>query len=184
MTEIKNTVRSDIEVTFRFFESAIAYQQKNGFERWPQFERKLIEKEIEEKRHWKIMEGQNILCVFSVMYNDPVIWGEKDKDPSVYLHRIAVNPVFKGRKIMVLIREWALEYAKEKNRKFLRMDTWGKNEKLRNYYISCGFTYIGQQHLKNTEGLPAHYGGDELSLFEIEVDLKRSAGAISTIKQN
>ncbi len=151
------------------FDHAIEYQKKNGYELWPRFSEELIVNEITEKRQWKIMDGSAVTCIFSVMYNDPIIWGiEKDKDPAVYLHRIAVNPVFKGKGMMRLIKDWAIEHAKQNNKKLLRMDTWGNNENLRNYYISCGYKYIGQQYLKNTKGLPAHYGGDVLSLFELE----------------
>lgn len=167
---IVNSSLEDIDSIFELFDSAITYQKSNGFELWPQFSRTMIEKEIKEKRHWKIVDGETIACVISIMYNDPIIWGEeRDKDPAVYLHRIAINPAYKGRNMMVLIKEWALEHAREKGKKYLRMDTWGNNESLRNYYIRCGYTYIGQQNLTKVEGLPEHYGGSLLSLFEIEV---------------
>jgi predicted GNAT family N-acyltransferase len=167
---IINSKRQDLDLIFDFFESAIRYQQKNGYDLWPRFSEDLILNEINEKRHWKIMEGDETACIFSVMYSDPVIWGpEKNKDPSVYLHRIAINPDFKGNNIMKVIKDWAIDHAKMTQKKYVRMDTWGKNESLRNYYIKCGFRYIGQQYLKETKGLPAHYGGSELSLFETEV---------------
>ncbi|MCD6069477.1 MAG: family acetyltransferase [Bacteroidetes bacterium] len=167
--QIIHSESRDLDFIFSLFDSAIHYQKKKGYELWPQFSRELIEKEIGEGRHWKITEGDSILCIFSVLYNDPVIWKEKDNEPSVYLHRIAVNPLFKGKGIMLLIKDWAIAHAKQQNRKYVRMDTWGRNENLRNYYISCGFTYTGQQYLAETNGLPAHYGGSELSLFEIKV---------------
>jgi RimJ/RimL family protein N-acetyltransferase len=159
----------DLDTIFQLFSHAIHYQEKNGFQLWPQFSREMIENEIKEKRHWKILENEKAVCVFSVMYNDPVIWGEMDKDPSVYLHRIAINPEFKGKRIMTVIKHWALLHAKKMRKKYLRMDTWGNNETLRNYYIKCGFNYIGQQQLTRTEGLPEHYGGNLLSLFQNEV---------------
>ena len=166
-----NSQISDLPIIFKLFESAIAYQQKNGFELWPNFSDELILSEIRENKHWKITEGNDIVCIFSVMYNDPVIWGEeKNLDAAVYLHRIAVNPEHKGKSMMRIIKDWAIEHAKQNNKRFVRMDTWGNNEHLRNYYIQCGFNYIGQQYLKNTEGLPQHYGGSVLSLFEIAVD--------------
>lgn len=165
---VQNSDCSDIDFTLELFNAAVAYQRKKGYNLWPQFSRELIEREVAEKRHWKITEGNDIACVFSVQYDDPVIWGEKDKD-AVYLHRIAVNPLFKGKKLMELIRSWATAHAKQLNKKYLRMDTWGDNVILRKYYIACGFNYIGQQQLTNTKGLPAHYGGDLLSLFEIEI---------------
>ena len=167
--KIVNSSLNDIGFTFYLFESAIAYQKKNGYELWPQFSKQLIETEIVEKRHWKITDNETIVCVFSVMYSDPVIWLDRNSDPSVYLHRISINPQFKGKGIMKLIKAWAIEHAKQNQKKYVRMDTWGNNETLRNYYISCGFNYIGQQYLKETEGLPGHYGGSVLSLFEIKI---------------
>lgn len=168
-SQIINSELKDLDLIFDLFDNAIQYQKENGYELWPQFSKALITTEIKEKRHWKIVEDSIITCIFSVMYNDPVIWKEKDKDPSVYLHRIAVNPLHKGKGIMNEIRNWSLEHARFKNKKFVRMDTWGNNENLRKYYITCGFNYIGQQSLTETAGLPMHYGGSVLSLFQIEV---------------
>lgn len=166
---IVNSTIEDIDFIFQLFDQAIRYQKVNRYDLWPVFDRALIEKEISEHRHWKILENDLILCVFSIQYNDPIIWGEKDSEPSVYIHRIAVNPVAKGRRLVCLIKEWAIVHAKVHGKKFVRMDTWGRNEQLRKYYVDCGFHYIGQQHLTKTDGLPDHYGGDELSLFELEV---------------
>lgn len=173
---IVNSEPADLDFIFHLFSSAIAYQQKNGYELWPQFSRELIETEIAEKRHWKIMHGTTTVCILSVLYNDPLIWKEKNNDPAVYLHRIAVNPAYKGKGIMRFIRQWALHHAAETNKKYVRMDTWGHNETLRNYYIRCGFDYIGQQYLEEVEGLPGHYGGSVLSLFELNVPADSGTG--------
>lgn len=159
----------DLDQIFELFDQAILYQQKNGYNLWPRFERRFIENEINEKRHWKILHENSLVAVFSVLYSDPVIWAERDKEPSVYLHRIAVNPVFKGNKVMEVIKRWALEHARVNHKKYLRMDTWGTNETLKNYYIHCGFNYIGQQYIKNPDGEDMHYGGPVLSLFELAV---------------
>lgn len=167
--QITNSDPADLDFIFKLFEDAVVYQKKNGYDLWPQFGRKLIETEIAEGRHWKISEGNTIVGVFSVLYNDPVIWGERDKEPSVYLHRIAVNFSFKGKGLMQIIGVWAKEHAKEKGKRYVRMDTWGNNENLRRYYINSGFHYIGQQYLGKTDGLPDHYGGSVLSLFQNEI---------------
>jgi hypothetical protein len=168
--QIVNSVADDVDFIFSLFDHAIEYQKKHGYDLWPQFHRQLIETEIQEKRHWKLINGKDVICIFSVMYNDPVIWQKKDHEPSVYLHRITVNPLFKGMNTMNMIRKWAIVHAREHDKKFVRMDTWGNNVTLRNYYICCGFNYIGQQYLKETKGLPAHYGGSVLSLFQIDVN--------------
>src|SRR4051812_2701179 len=98
--QIVNSNLTDMDFIFKLFDNAVDYQKKNGYELWPQFSRELIETEIVEKRHWKITDRAAIVCIFSVLYNDPVIWGERDADPSVYLHRIAINPDFKGKGVI------------------------------------------------------------------------------------
>ena len=115
---------TDLDIIFSLFNHAIHYQKRNGFDIWPQFRTQLVETEILENRHWKILDGNTIVCVFSVLYNDPIIWKDKDSDPSIYLHRIAVNPLFKGKGIMMVIKQWTIEHAKEKKKKYVRMDTW------------------------------------------------------------
>lgn len=164
---IQNSNITDIEAIFSLYHAAVDYQRKNGYNLWPEFERGLIEKEISEKRNYKIIEGNEIACVFSIVYNDPIIWEEKDKDPAMYLHRISTNPAFKGKGIMNFIKDWSVKHARENNKKFIRMDTWGDNEKLKEYYLNCGFTYIGQKHIPQPTILPQHYWGLTLSLFEI-----------------
>lgn len=169
LLRIENTVPADLPLIFQLFDAAIVYQEKNGYELWPRFSESLILEEISGKRHWKVLEGEAIAGVFSVMYNDPVIWLERDQDPAVYLHRIAVNPSFKRKGLMPAIREWAKEHAVQQEKEFVRMDTWGNNENLRKYYESCGFDYLGKQQLPETEQGPAHYGGSFLSLFQLRV---------------
>jgi len=166
---IGNSQPADLELIFGLFDAAIAYQEKNGYELWPRFSEAMILAEISEKRHWKVMEADRIVGVFSVMYSDPVIWLERNEDPAVYLHRIAVNPDFKGRSLMLIIREWAKAHALQQGKTFVRMDTWGTNEGLRKYYERCGFGYLGKQQLPETDHGPAHYGGSFLSLFQLRV---------------
>jgi hypothetical protein len=65
------------------------------------------------------------------------------------------------------IIKWAKDYAANNNIKFIRMDTWADNKKLLEYYTGCGFDYVGEVTMEKTDGLPKHYEGISLSLFEI-----------------
>ena len=113
------------------------------------------------------MVDDQVACVFATTFHDPLIWGEKDKDPSVYIHRIATNPLFRGHGFVKHIVDWAKEYARDHGKRFVRMDTGSGNEKLNNYYISCGFTYLGITTLEQADDLPMHYRTGSSSLFEI-----------------
>ncbi|MGZ4038810.1 MAG: hypothetical protein ACXVPQ_13350 [Bacteroidia bacterium] len=71
--------------------------------------------------------------------------------------------------MMAPVRDWAIAHGRQLEKKYLRMDTWGNNTILRDYYMQFGFTYLGQRHLDQSAGCPAHYGGAVLSLFEIKL---------------
>lgn len=167
--EIINSTTEDIEAIFELYDEGTAYQKAVAKKHWKGFERSLVELEIKEKRQWKIVIDGQVACVFAITFNDPFIWPEKDKAPSIYIHRIATNPSFRGNSFVKHIIEWAKEYAKENDKCFIRMDTGSGNEKLNNYYISCGFDYLGVINLGDTENLPEHYKGGSSSLFEIRL---------------
>ncbi|HXU25724.1 MAG TPA: GNAT family N-acetyltransferase [Bacteroidia bacterium] len=169
MFTIQISQPNDLEFILGLYRDAVKYQKEKGYNLWPEFEKSLIEKEIQGQSHYKITESGKIACVFSVLYNDPIIWEEKDKDPAIYLHRIATNPKFKGKGMMQLITNWAHEHAVQHQKNYIRMDTWGDNENLKNYYINFGFQHMGQVSLPENHELPSHYWGSTLSLFEIKI---------------
>lgn len=167
--KILNSIPKDIATIFNLYEAGTAYQKSVSKKHWQGFEQSLIETEIKEKRQWKIIVGGQIACVFAITFNDPHIWQEKDKDSAIYIHRIATNPDFRGNNFVKHIIDWAKRYAKKKGIAFIRMDTGSGNEKLNNYYIKCGFTYLGIVEIGETADLPAHYKGGSSSLFEIKI---------------
>ena len=67
------------------------------------------------------------------------------------------------------IIEWAKLHAAENNKQFIRMDTWGDNDELINYYVNCGFRFLGVITPEATEELPSHYSAINLGLLEMEV---------------
>ena len=168
--EILNSTPRDTETIFELYKLATEYQRANGYNEWKEFAPELIAAEISEKRHWKIVIDNSIACIFSVFYNDPLLWGELDNEYSIYIHRIATNPLFKGKGMTHLIIDWAKTHAGETGRKFIRMDTWADNKNLTEYYIKCGFNIVGYRQLdKEAKGLPMHYSTLSLVLFEIVV---------------
>jgi GNAT superfamily N-acetyltransferase len=164
--QIINSELSDIETLYTFYDAAIAFQKTVFHKHWLGFERSLVEKEIAENRQFKILIDGEIACIFLITFNDVVIWKEKENNASIYLHRIVTKEKFRGQGLVKDIVEWAKQYCKVHGKAFIRMDTWGDNDKLIDYYIGCGFTFLEIMSLDNTEGLPKHYKGT-LSLFEI-----------------
>lgn len=167
--QIQNSTIEDIDSIFDLYDKAIIYQKTKFNKHWQGFERTLVETEIEENRQWKIIVNGKIACIFAITYEDELIWGKKNIDSAIYIHRIVTNPEFRGNNHVKIIIEWAKNFAKQKNKQFIRMDTWGDNHQLINHYTNCGFSFLGLTTLQKSEGLPKHYEGACLSLFEIKI---------------
>lgn len=169
MFQIQNSLQADIDEIFYLYQIARDYQTPRYKVVWPQFERSLIEKEIETKHQWKLLIDGEIACIWATTFNDALIWEDKNKNPSIYIHRIVTNPKVRGQQLVKKIVTWSIDFAIENNKNFVRLDTVGENEKLIKHYTACGFTYLGLFKLKNTELLPAHYKIDDVALFEIKI---------------
>ncbi|MBK9985335.1 MAG: GNAT family N-acetyltransferase [Saprospiraceae bacterium] len=168
--KIEVSTFDDIDEIFRLYRIASDYQRaKKTVVVWPEFDRSLVKKEIKEGRQWKIVIDDQIACIWAITFSDPDIWEEKNDDPAMYIHRIATNPDFRGMNFVSLIVQWAIGYAKHKEKKFLRLDTLGHNVKLIEYYTNAGFTFLGMFDLKDTSALPSHYHDTPSCLFEMKL---------------
>ena len=166
---IQNTVIGDIDGVFRLYRGATELQKEKGVVQWPVFDRGLIETEIAEKRQWKIVIDNTIACVWSMAFDDPQIWGERDGDAAIYIHRIATNLMFRGNNLVGEIVEFMEGYARANQKRFIRMDTVGENRGLIAYYTKCGFEFLGLSRLTDTDGLPAHYHNATVCLFQMDI---------------
>ena len=168
--EILRSTPADFDTIFHLYDAAITHQKAVSHLHWLPFERTLIEAEIEQGRQWKIVLDGEVACIFVTAYADPDIWGEKDADPAVYLHRIVTNPAFRGRNFVFVINQWAKGHAKQLGKKFLRLDTWSDNLRLKEHYLACGYAFLGVVTPTNLANLPSHYDGISLGLFEMAVE--------------
>lgn len=166
---IQNSNTKDLNSIFKLYKIATDFQKNKAVVQWPDFDKALIEKEIEENRQWKMLIDGKVACVWATTNSDPQIWEEKDKDPSIYIHRIATHTDFKGRNLVAEIVKWAVTYAKQNNKQFVRLDTVGENTGLIKHYKNCGFDFLGLFKLNNTIELPKHYKNATVSLFQVKV---------------
>ncbi|TKC13164.1 GNAT family N-acetyltransferase [Pedobacter polaris] len=166
--EIINSTTADVETIFEFYDMAIAHQKKVFNKHWQGFSLDLVKQEITENRQYKILVDGKVASIFAVTFNDPQIWKERDQDSAIYIHRIVTHPDFRGYGFVNIIIDWAIAYSKVNNIQYVRMDTWADNEKLLAYYTGCGFTHVGSIKIAPNSGLPKHYEGISLNLFEIE----------------
>src|SRR5687767_7017662 len=121
---VENTDMHDVEMIFQLFEQSIQYQEKKGYPVWRNYDRDAIIRDIDNGNQYKVMIDSTMAIVFSVAYSDKIIWRDRDKADAIYLHRIVVNPAFKGQKLFGKILDWSIEHCRRKKLKYVRMDTW------------------------------------------------------------
>ena len=112
------------------------------------------------------MIEETAAIVFSICSVDKIIWREYEKGDALYLHRIVVNPSFKGQKLFGTIIDWAIDHGKKKGIKNIRMDTWAANPTIINYYKSFGFNVVENYTTPDSVELPAHNRNLALTLLE------------------
>ena len=167
---IKNIVSADIERVFALYRIAANYQkEKRTVIVWPSFDREMVEIEIAENRQFKLLVNNEVACIWAITFSDEQIWENSHKERALYIHRIAVNPDFRGNNYVDTIVAWAKEFAIEKGIQFIRLDTLGENTKLIEHYKNAGFAFLGLFTLKNTSNLPQHYKLAPVCLFEIDL---------------
>ncbi len=168
---IENSTHEDIDEIFKLYKIASDYQRsKKSVVVWPEFDRAMVFSEITENRQFKLILDNPIACVWAITFSDEQIWEERNTDASVYIHRIATNPDFRGHNFVGIIVDWARVYAKEHQKRYIRLDTIGDNKGLIKHYTNSGFDFLGLFELKNVDSLPSHYKEGPASLFQIDLE--------------
>ena len=167
--QIENTSPKDLNFIYWLFEEAIAYQKKNNYVGWNSYDKDFIKLDIKNKEQFKVIKGNAVLCIFSICFRDAVIWREKENGDAIYLHRIVVNPAFKGQKQFEKILNWIVEFANGKGLKYIRMDTWADNPHIIDYYKSYGFQLIENYTTPDTPELPDQHRDLKVALLEMKL---------------
>jgi GNAT superfamily N-acetyltransferase len=165
---ITNCTPADLQKILTLYQHARKLQQERQMVIWPDFSTAFILNEILEERQFKITSTDEMVCNWAITFNDKEIWESRDKNDSIFIHRICVNENFRGHRYIDKIVDWAREYAKSRDKKYIRLDTLGDNKKLIAHYTSAGFDFLGMFKLTNTSSLPKHYQDHpNCCLFEI-----------------
>lgn len=173
---------NDLQIIYKLFEEAILFLKQNNYIGWKSYDKAFIKNEVKNSSVYKLVTGDEIVCVFSVCYSDALIWREKENGNAVYLHRLVLNRKFEGKKVFKNVLEWVLALAREKGLACVRMDTWAENEKLIGYYQTYGFRFIENYTTADTKDLPLQHRNLTVALLELPVETKQETG-VSTLKK-
>ncbi len=161
----------DVTQILNLYEQARSFQRQKKMVVWPPFDSSIIQMEIQEQRQYKIEIDGEIACNWTITYEDPDIWEEKDNQNAIYIHRLCTNEKHRGNKFSEKMVDWAIHFVRKLGRDFVRLDTLGNNVGLIKHYTGIGFDYLGPFTLSNTAQLPKHYQDEKVCLlFELDVN--------------
>lgn len=160
---------SDLPLIFGLFDQSIKYQEERGYPTWRNYDKNAIIRDIENKNQYKVIIDSATAIVYSVCYTDKIIWRDFEKGDAMYLHRIVVNPAFKGQKLFGIILDWAKTHCIQKGITNIRMDTWAANPNIIDYYKGFGFSFVENYTTPDSLELPSHNRNLALTLLEFRM---------------
>lgn len=164
---IEKATNEDLSFICQLYDEAIQFQKNNQYIGWDSVDRNFLKQDIAKGLLYKVMTGANIMvAVFSICYSDSLIWREKEKGDALYIHRVALNQVFRGEKIFKVILEWANTYAASIGLLFIRIDTWANNAKLIAYYQEYDFHFVENYTTDDAAELPVQHRNLQVALLE------------------
>lgn len=76
-------------------------------------------------------------------YADPDFWrSDDDPDDALYAHRMVVRRAAAGAGLGAALLDWAGARVELAGRRWLRLDAWRTNQRLRSYYEGQGFDLV------------------------------------------
>lgn len=167
--EIRNTTIDQLDQSCEIMDSGIAFQKRKGHPHYHSNDRAFHERDILRGQHYTVYVNDQVAGIFSLSFNDEVIWRSKEQGDAVYLHRVISKDQFKGLRLFQHILNWTIDFTNQKGRKYIRLDTWDNNPPLVDYYKSFGFEINEHFVMPHTNKLSVNAWGSEVVLMQYEV---------------
>jgi ribosomal protein S18 acetylase RimI-like enzyme len=163
---IIHTTDEDAEMIDFLFQEGMKLKRDNGYRVWDVIDYPGLARDRASRLQYKVQKKKDTLGVFSVQYEDPLVWRDRDRDRAIYLHRIVANPFSKGQRLFEIVLHWAIKHAREKRVRLVRLDTWSENRKLIEYYKSYGFRFVENYTTPDSPHLPLQNRNITVSLLQ------------------
>jgi len=130
-----------------------------------------IRKAVEAGRTWIVLDNESrAAATLTASPNHHGIWpDDAGRDPAVYVRRLTVSRRYAGRGLGGQLHDWAgLRASREYGARWVRVNVWTTNARLRDYYHAQGFDQYGRSPIP---GYPS------AALFQKPVDQIRAMGS-------
>jgi len=146
--EITRAQTDDIERYLAFLELVAEWLSARGIEQWTPgnfwLSRDYYADSIQKGEVYLARESDQIIGTLRVLLSEPLVWHDVAADDGIYIYNLAVNRAQSGRNLGAYFLNWAGEYARAINRRYVRLDCVAGNAFLREYYMRHGFAERGE----------------------------------------
>lgn len=169
LIQVRRAATNDVDAVISIICEVATWLHSRGIDQWwptDRFERRepWIDRASRGEVYLAYLSGEPI-ATLTIQWEDAPFWGHRPADAG-YIHRLAVRRVVAGNGVGRELLKWAEGVIEAEGRPFARLDCSGKNQKLRAYYQSAGYTLVQETKV---------YGYD-IALFEkrLGVDSQRA----------
>ncbi|WP_432662843.1 GNAT family N-acetyltransferase [Wukongibacter baidiensis] len=140
--EIRLANIDDKDEVVELLNKVALHLERKGIKQWSYpWDSEEIAEEISKGFIYILIVNSFIVGTFSIKdtnyVNVPLIEAENN-----YLYRVAVLPEYFRRNLGIKMVNYAMELSREKS-KYLYLDCWAGNNKLREFYASAGLELVG-----------------------------------------
>lgn len=127
---------------------SIGSDQWSGWESWLEPDGKLTVP-LRNERCWVLTDRGQVVGTITVDPDgDPDFWTPAElAESALYVSKLAVARHLAGQRIGEALLEWARDRAWRQGRRWVRLDAWRTNCRLRDYYVTRGWHWVRDAHV-------------------------------------
>jgi GNAT superfamily N-acetyltransferase len=162
MFHVEPISRTDMDVFIRILRRRIEWLAARSIRMWSldQADADYLMKRYDDPACYVGFEDRQPVGGFLLLEQDSQYWPDNTGDAAFYFHKLVVDPEYRGRDYAGRLLEWIKRYAREKGKKYVRLDYDKTRAYLRKLYPHHGFRDVREADRED---------GYHLQLAEYEV---------------
>ena len=151
---------SDIDSILNITKSCAAHMIQNGIYQWNEHypDKSSFINDAENMELYVYIENEKVIACISLCKKMdevyfPVSWITKNYN-NLYIHRLAVHPDFQKKGVGKVLMDFAEKYARKKECKSIRLDTFSVNKRNLKFYESRGYQRLERIYFPKQSEFP------------------------------
>ena len=140
MISIEKAAFNDLEKLYGITKSCANHMIDQGVFQWNNYypSKEILKLDIELQQIWKLVEKNSIIGIVVLSEIEDTEYKTvkwlTNGSRNLYIHRLAVDPIFQGKGYAQELMRFAENYAKEHHYPSIRLDTFSQNKRNQEFY--------------------------------------------------